>query len=97
MNRGNQIKQKWDLIPNGIDILITHGPPYGHGDKTIKNENCGCVDLMNAIKRVQPRVHIFGHIHEGYGVTKEGNTIFINASSLNVNYKMHNKPVVFEI
>ncbi|MCK4490026.1 MAG: hypothetical protein KAU23_07180 [Anaerolineales bacterium] len=29
LQRGPEIRSKWELIPEGIDILITHGPPYG--------------------------------------------------------------------
>jgi Icc-related predicted phosphoesterase len=37
LNRGEEIKKKWDLIPNDTDVLITHGPPYGILDKEAVN------------------------------------------------------------
>ena len=65
---GPELKAKWDAIPSDTDILITHGPPLGIFDKNINGFECGCGDLLQAVKeRVRPRLHIFGHIHEGYG------------------------------
>ena len=96
--RGPEIKKHWDLIPNDTDILITHGPAYKRLDRVIRgNEAVGCVDLLKAIERVEPKFFICGHIHEAYGVIEEEKTTFINASVLNEHYKMTNKPIVFEM
>src|SRR5690606_32531661 len=77
----NEIAEHWDLIPNGIDVLITHGPPYGILDKVYHdNRNVGCLILKNKVKEVKPQVHVFGHIHEAMGVHEEGGTTYINAS-----------------
>jgi len=95
--RGLPLKKKYDLIPDDIDILITHGAPFSHGDLTIRGESTGCVDLLAAIRRINPKYHIFGHIHEGYGVTKEGDITCINASSVDFQYKPVNPPISFEI
>ena len=57
-------------IPDDVDVVMTHGPPTAPGcrlDVNFKSERCGCPKLWEAIKRVQPRVHCFGHIHEAYG------------------------------
>lgn len=66
-------------IPEGVDIVMTHGPPLptrasssssaayhldlGHG-----GEHCGCPKLFDAIVRSRPKLHCFGHIHEGHGI-----------------------------
>lgn len=96
-DRGKKIQQYWNQIPKDIDILITHGPPMGQGDKTIGGEMVGCEDLLEKILEVQPKYHIFGHIHEAYGITNSKNTTFINASVLNFNYKLVNPPLTFTI
>ena len=44
-NRGDEIKKHWDLIPSDVDILVTHGPPYGIFDETIDGIHAGCEDL----------------------------------------------------
>ena len=80
-NRGKDIKKHWDLIPDNIDVLLTHGPAYGILDKTIgqnrgnKGDRADCEDLLDKIKQVKPMIHAFGHIHEDYGVDIEDDTI----------------------
>jgi Icc-related predicted phosphoesterase len=92
LDRGPAIKAKWDLIPNDLDILITHGPPMGILDKDL-----GCKDLLDAVIVKKPKIHIFGHIHEGYGVKVLNNTTFINASSCDEAYCVTNEPITFEV
>ncbi|KAJ7388743.1 hypothetical protein OS493_035853 [Desmophyllum pertusum] len=75
--RGESIQEIWNKIPNGIDILVTHGPPLGHGDRTISSVRAGCLNLLHTVQsRVKPKYHVFGHIHEGYGITTDGVTTF---------------------
>ncbi|KAL6246327.1 hypothetical protein RBB50_006563 [Rhinocladiella similis] len=61
-NKGRQFD-----IQQGTDIAITHGPPKGIMDLTYARERAGCPDLFAAIARARPRIHCFGHIHEGWG------------------------------
>ena len=102
LQRGPQLKEKWDMIPENTDILITHGPPFGILDKTKFRDNAGCKELKLAIDRIKPKLHIFGHIHEAYGkyIKNSTNTTCINASICNVQfkpvYKPVNKPTVIE-
>jgi predicted phosphodiesterase len=51
----------------GVDLMITHGPPYGVLDTCKKGTNAGCENLSRALGRARPRLHCFGHVHEGYG------------------------------
>jgi hypothetical protein len=96
--RGLPIRQIRDQIPETTDILITHGPPLGRGDLTTHSGRAGCHDLLRAVQeRIKPRVHIFGHIHEGAGVTFNGYTLYINASNLNSMYRAKVHPVVIDI
>lgn len=62
-----ELAAKWALIPDDIDILITHSPPAGLGDKTARGEHVGSKTLLDALERIKPQIHIFGHVHEGYG------------------------------
>ncbi len=95
--RGEEISRHWELIPQNTDILITHGPAYGILDKTIGKEKAGCEDLLLKIQKVKPKFHLFGHIHEAYGIHKTKQTTFINASVLDQRYQMKNKSVEFEL
>ena len=95
--RGDEIAEHWKLIPVDTDILVTHGPAYGVLDKTVRGEAVGCEALFNFIKKIKPKVHISGHIHEAYGGVEKFGTYFINASVLDVKYRMANLPVEFEL
>src|ERR1700744_38890 len=64
MGTENDLKEKYDLIPEGIDILISHTPPYSILDKNIYGEHCGSKSLRNAMFRVKPKYLVCGHIHE---------------------------------
>lgn len=50
-------------VPPGVDVLVTHAPPRAHLD----GQGLGCVHLLRALWRVRPRLHVFGHVHEGAG------------------------------
>ncbi|CAM1511551.1 Fc.00g090640.m01.CDS01 [Cosmosporella sp. VM-42] len=55
--------QPWlSKIPPETDILITHCPPQHHRDLGL-----GCPHLLREVWRVRPRLHVFGHVHWGYG------------------------------
>ena len=94
--RGAEIKKHWDLIPEGTDILITHGPAFGILDHTIGGLHVGCEELKAKIETINPKAHICGHIHEAYGQKKTADTLFINASVLDVRYQMVNEAIGFE-
>ncbi|MDZ7634879.1 MAG: metallophosphatase domain-containing protein [Bacteroidales bacterium] len=87
----------WNLIPENINILVTHAPPRGFRDfSKTENYNAGCQVLREKVLSIKPRYHIFGHIHESYGTETHGNSVFINASLSNGSGEIVNKPVVFE-
>ena len=92
----HEIFQKWRAIPENTDILITHGPPYGILDTNKMGESCGCKHLLDKVQQIKPLFHIFGHIHEGHGVTYGDETIFMNASSC-LNHRAHFTPMVFDL
>lgn len=95
--RGEKIKEKWDLIPNDVDILITHGPAFGKLDYAkYGGLNVGCEDLLMKIQEIKPKIHLSGHIHEGAGLVYSDGTLFINASVLNERYEFRNKPITID-
>ena len=95
LQRGPEIRAKWDLIPENTDVLITHGPPFGIGDRITQGEHVGCKDLLDVVEEVKPKLHIFGHIHEGYGLRSNRHTDFINASICDSLYQPLNRPIVY--
>jgi Icc-related predicted phosphoesterase len=84
-----------------IDVLVTHGPPYGirdrvrrgtHGERT---EHSGSPALLRALDRVRPRIHAFGHIHEEYGMTIMPNGVLcLNAAIVS---RPLNRPIVVDL
>lgn len=105
--RGAEIKRHWDLIPDNTDVMISHGPLFGYLDKSNNwdhatgkkfDDHLGCEDLRDAILRVRPKLHCFGHIHGGYGkssiIHDDGDkTQLVNASIMDETYNPVNSPV----
>ena len=87
----------WDQIPDNIDILVTHGPPKGILDQDSNEKRCGCSLLLNRVKQVKPKIHIFGHIHQGYGVKKLNGTHFYNVAINDEYYIPCRKPTYIEL
>ncbi|MBE3042375.1 hypothetical protein IMZ48_07295, partial [Candidatus Bathyarchaeota archaeon] len=54
-------------IEEGTDVVITHGPPRGIFDMSPQKARLGCPDLFASVARVKPKVHCFGHVHDGWG------------------------------
>ena len=98
VERGLKIKRYWDKIPLYTHVLITHGPPMGILDRVGK-EHVGCADLRVRVEEVKPTVHVFGHIHCGYGLRniRGEETLYVNASSCDEAYHIKNEPIVVEI
>jgi len=96
LERGAPLVQKWSLIPDDTDVLITHGPPRGILDRTQRGERVGCEALTEAVARVAPKLHVFGHIHEDRGTLREGPTLFVNASNCDLQYRPVHAPVVID-
>lgn len=97
VERGEEIRRVWDQIPEDTDVLITHCPPYGYGDKLENDVRVGCKDLLATIKRIEPKVHIYGHIHNGYGTYEFNSTKLINSASCDEHYQLVNPPIVCEV
>jgi Icc-related predicted phosphoesterase len=98
--RGAELAEKWKLIPDETDVLITHGPPFGILDEVPRQyfiENTGCEELRKRVETIKPKLHIFGHIHCGYGTTEKFGVKFANASNCNESYEPTNAPLVIDL
>jgi predicted phosphodiesterase len=95
--QGAELKEVWNMIPSDVDILITHGPPYGHLDYVAySKQNVGCELLRDRIDLIKPKIHVFGHIHSSYGYKFDGTTHFFNAAVLDERYNFTQKPLSVE-
>lgn len=97
-DRGPEIRKMWVMIPENLDLLVTHGPPWGILD--FCGSHAGCSDLLDIVTNKlgkAPRFHIFGHIHEGFGSHENEKTQFLNVSVCDEKYHAVNKPTVIEL
>lgn len=96
--RGPKLAEVWAKIPSDTNVLITHTPPFGILDKNGNGDHCGCGALLDALNnRVQPRIHVFGHVHESYGTLEADGITFINASICNGQFRPINRPIVIDL
>ena len=108
-NSDGEAKKAWAGMPKKTNFLITHGPPHGILDEVYRSryhkgidpeilvEHVGDKMLLDKVRKIKPKYHQFGHIHEGYGIMETDITTFINASCVNSAYGMENEPLVIYI
>jgi Icc-related predicted phosphoesterase len=94
--RGEALAQKWNLIPDDTDILVTHGPPMRIRD-WVGRERVGDQDLLDRVKAVKPLIHVFGHIHAGAGYSQIDGTTYVNAAACDEAYRIKNNPTVIDL
>ena len=88
----------YSSIPEGTDVLVTHGPPLGMLDCNAGSAvHQGDPVLLEAVGRILPKLHVFGHIHGGYGIFAGEHTTFVNAALLGNSGAIANKPLVMRI
>jgi Icc-related predicted phosphoesterase len=98
-NRGKDIDRHWQMIPDDVDVLITHGPPFGIGDRSSRGEHAGCADLRRRIEGLPNlRLMITGHIHEGHGIrslhTRYREITVVNAALSDLRNRIVRQPLV---
>ncbi len=102
--RGPEIAEKWRMIPDDVEVLITHGPPNGILDIVPTRwgtENAGCEELRLRISELggagKLKLHVFGHIHCGHGMHEEFGVRFVNASICDEQYAPTQEPLVVDL
>jgi Icc-related predicted phosphoesterase len=95
--RGPALQEHWAQIPEGIDVLVTHGPPYGQGDTNKNDGRFGDHDLLTRVLQVKPQFHIYGHAHDGYGRYERDGIQFVNCATCNEAYNPVNAPMVIDV
>lgn len=92
---------EWNKAPDGTDILVSHCPPLNILDKNMEGITAGCDIVMDTIRRIKPKLTLFGHIHEAYGVRAkdiDGTVCTLaNCSAVNKWRNVENGPWLFKI
>ncbi len=89
--------QLFGQVPSGIDILITHCPPAGILDVNDKMQSCGCPILADNVARIDPRLHVFGHIHKSAGTLRDARRTYVNAALAAKKIALTNPPAVVDL
>lgn len=100
------LAKKYAKIPSGVDIIVSHGPPYGYGDalqiykdgKPDPKEPLRAVGspaLLKRIYQLKPKLVVFGHIHRAYGVYLVDHMVLANVSLLSDHYGPAYSPMIF--
>ena len=97
MKDDKDLAKIWRSIPVDTDIVVTHGPAYGRGDRVEnaygKDPNAGSLDLYNRLAKLRRlKLHVTGHIHEAAGLYL-GKWTTINASICDLSYVPCNQPI----
>lgn len=92
----DELIERWRRIPAGIDVLVTHTPPYGVLDvPSSGGVHLGCPHLRAELQRIQPRLHVFGHVHAGHGRHGDGGIQFVNAAVVGGReYEVRHAPIL---
>lgn len=82
------------LIPNAVDVLVTHEPPAMMLDKS-NNTHWGSLSLWNRVLQVKPHYHLFGHAHDCYGTLNQKGTTFSNGATFDDTFTVVHPPALF--
>jgi predicted phosphohydrolase len=94
LSRAEDRARLYSQIPPDTRILLTHTPPFGVLDG---EPHAGCPELRVAVIRIRPRLHVFGHIHDGYGTRATRHTMFVNAALFSKHGDLDKQPIVLEL
>jgi Icc-related predicted phosphoesterase len=99
MSGQDRRRKYWAGIPADTNVLITHMPPYGVLDGTGEGwPHQGCVELAEAVSRVEPLLHVFGHVHSEGGEWRHiQNTLYVNASLAGADGLLDKEPQVMQL
>ncbi len=87
-----KLMEHYDLIPNKVDVLITHRAPLGILDSTDNNIHYGSSLLLDRVTALKPKINLFGHTHDAYGITDWNGMLFSNAGVTDWKYNIRYSP-----
>lgn len=85
-------------LEEGVDIIVSHQPPYGHRDVAPHLGHYGSPEILSKVAQLRPKYHVFGHIHADYGSVVSGKTTYINCALQGErSADLVNPPILFEL
>lgn len=91
-------RRLYATIPDNTDILLTHTPAYSVLDcKPSDDHHAGCPELLEAMGRIKPKLHVCGHIHGGHGITERNGTLHVNAAMAGAYGSLEHAPILVRI
>jgi len=93
-----KLKDIWDMIPDDVDIVVTHGPAYNQLDRCMDGRLVGSMSLAGRLEKLSNlKLHVVGHIHESRGMLTERWTT-VNAANCGIPYSnVRLEPFVVEL
>lgn len=95
-----ELQDRFNLIPEDTDILVSHSPCYCRLDKTLYGDEAGSRalrDRVDYLRTKKLRYHFHGHIHEAYGAHEEEGLKTFNVARMDRSYTPRNKILNIEI
>lgn len=79
------LRARLDIVPAHVNVMVSHGPPYGVLDRNARGQRCGSVALRHWLQDRGESVKacLVGHIHEAGGgvVTWPSGLLVSNAAT----------------
>ena len=93
--------EKFSLIPEDVDILLTHDAAYGRNDQCFysyaPNKHIGNIELANRLNEISPKIHLSGHLHTSqHDIVEYNSTRTACVSLLDENYNLNYKPLFID-
>ena len=103
MRTEDRLREHFQVIPEGVDILFSHDAPYGTSDICLEGwaadgQHRGCKALAEAIREKKPRYCFHGHLHStNHNKELLDDTEVYNTSILDEGYDIQYPPLILEI
>ncbi len=91
-----KLMERYDLIPDNVDVLITHRAPLGILDSVDGKIHYGSPMLLDKVKSAKPKMHLFGHTHDAYGNMNWNGIAFYNSSLVDSKYDLLYPPRILD-
>jgi Icc-related predicted phosphoesterase len=80
----DKIAEAYARVPKDVDVLVSHCPPKRQLDLVPSGENIGSLAAFDWFARrgFAPKVWLFGHAHEAFGLKVWNSTLLSNAAGV---------------